>query len=89
MGYIIYISRLHVHYDDSQQYSHRLSTKKILRFFINCFGSLHNIFYERTGTIGSKSETTIPRPLVPRFYRAGGEGKSQTYMFVVGEGHDE
>ena len=49
--------------DGSQQYPHKLSTKKISGFFIDCLRSSHNIFYERTSTIGSKSETSIPRLL--------------------------
>jgi hypothetical protein len=28
-------------------------------------------------------------PPLPRFRRAGREGKSQSYLFVTGEGHDE
>jgi hypothetical protein len=36
----------------------KLSTKKNLIFLINCLRSSHNIFYERMGTIGSK--TWIP-----------------------------
>jgi hypothetical protein len=47
--------------DGSQQHPRKLSTKKILIFFIGCLHSSHNIFYKRTGTIGSKSETLIPR----------------------------
>jgi hypothetical protein len=76
-------------YDGSQQYPRKLSTKKISRFFINCLRSLYNIFYERTVTIGSKSEPNPSPPPLPMFRRAGGEGKRQTYMFVVGEGHDK
>jgi hypothetical protein len=33
------------------------TTKKISRFFIECLRTSHNIFYERTSTIDSKSET--------------------------------
>jgi hypothetical protein len=54
-------SRLPVRCNGSQQYPRKLSTKKISRFFIGCLHSSHNIFYERAGTIGNKSETLIPR----------------------------
>jgi hypothetical protein len=50
-------SRLPVHCDGSQQYPRKLTIKNISRFFIDCLRSSHNIFYERTGTIDSKSET--------------------------------
>jgi hypothetical protein len=35
--------------------------KRSQYFFIDCLRSSHNIFYERTSTIDSKSETLIPR----------------------------
>jgi hypothetical protein len=42
----------------------------------------------RTGTIGSKSGTPIPR--LPHFQGfVEQEGKRQAYLFVAGEGHDE
>jgi hypothetical protein len=37
-------SRLSVRCDGLQQYSRKLFTKKILRFFINCLRSLYNFF---------------------------------------------
>jgi hypothetical protein len=43
----------------------------------------------RTGTIGSKSGTHPSPPTLPRFCRAGREGKRQAYLFVAGEGHDK
>jgi hypothetical protein len=58
-------SRLLVCCDGSQQYPHKLSIKKISRFFIDCLHSSHNIFYERMGTIDGKSETPISR--LPHF----------------------
>jgi hypothetical protein len=58
-------SRLLVRCGGSQQYPRKLSTKKISSFFIDCLHSSYNIFYERTGTIDSKSETPIPR--LPHF----------------------
>jgi hypothetical protein len=83
-------SQLLVRCDGSQQYPRKLFTKKSQRFFIDCLRFSHNIFYECTGTIGSKSEIPIPRlPPLSRFRRAGGEGKRRSYMFVAGEGHDE
>jgi hypothetical protein len=51
--------------DGSQQYPRKLSTNKISIFFIGYLYSSHNIFYERMSTIGSKSETHIPR--LPHF----------------------
>jgi hypothetical protein len=45
--------------------------KTFLRFFIDCLMSSHNIFYKRTGNIGSKSYPSTP-PL-PMFRRAGGK----------------
>jgi hypothetical protein len=57
-------SRLSVRCDGSQ-YPRKLSTKNTSEFFIGCLHSLHNIFYELTGIIGSKSETPIPR--LPHF----------------------
>jgi hypothetical protein len=56
---VLYIitSRLPVRCDYSQQYPRKLFTKKISRFFIGCLHSSYNIFYERTSTIGNKSET--------------------------------
>jgi hypothetical protein len=69
-------SRLPVRCDGSQQYPRKLSTKKISRFFINCLRSSHNTFYERTGTIGSKSETSIPRlPHFQGFVEHEGKGR--------------
>jgi hypothetical protein len=69
-------SRLPVRCDGSQQYLCKLSTKKISRFFIDCLRSSHNIFYERTGTIGRKSETTIPRlPHFQGFVEQKGKGR--------------
>jgi hypothetical protein len=62
---IVETSRLPVRCDGSQQYPRKLSTKKISRFFIGCLHSSQNIFYERAGTLGSKSETPIPR--LPNF----------------------
>jgi hypothetical protein len=62
---------------------------KRFQVFIDCLRSLHNIFYERTSTIGSKLETSIPCPPISRFCRAGGEGKRRAYLFVAGEGHNE
>jgi hypothetical protein len=42
----------------------------------------------RTGTIGSKSGTPIPR--LPHFQDfVEQEGKRQTYLFIAREGHDE
>jgi hypothetical protein len=62
--------------DRSQQYQHKLSTKKILRFFIDCLRSPHNIFYERMSTIGSKSETPITRlPHFQGFVEQEGKGR--------------
>jgi hypothetical protein len=62
--------------DGSQQYSRKLSTKKISIFFISCLHSLHNIFYERTGTIDSKLETSIPRfPYFQGFVEQQGKGR--------------
>jgi hypothetical protein len=42
-----------------------------------------------TSTIGSKSEAPSLASPLPRFRRAGEEGKRQAYIFVAGEGHDE
>jgi hypothetical protein len=72
----LYTSRLPVRCDGSQQYPRKLSTKKISRFFIDCLRSSHNIFYERTGTIGSKSETPVPRlPHFQGFVEQEGKGR--------------
>jgi hypothetical protein len=73
---LIETSQLPMRCNDSQQYPRKLSTKKISRFFIGCFHSLHNIFYERTGTIDSKSETTTPRlPHFQGFVEQEGKGR--------------
>jgi hypothetical protein len=56
---IHFASRLPVCCDGSQQYQCKLSIKKISNFFIGCLHSSYNIFYEPTGTIGSKLETPI------------------------------
>jgi hypothetical protein len=54
----------------------QLSTKKISRFFIDCLCSSHNIVYERTDTIGRKSETPIPRlPHFQGFVEQEGKGR--------------
>jgi hypothetical protein len=37
-------SRLPVHCDGSQQYPHKIFTRNILRFFIDCLRSPYNIF---------------------------------------------
>jgi hypothetical protein len=69
-------SRLPVRCDGSQEYSRKLSTKKISRFFIGCLHSLHNIFYERMCTICSKPETPIPRfPHFQGFVEREGKGR--------------
>jgi hypothetical protein len=73
---INHTSRLSVRCDGSQQYICKLSTKKISRFFIGCLHSSHNIFYERTSTIGNKSETLIPRlPHFQGFIEQEGKGR--------------
>jgi hypothetical protein len=60
----------------SQQYPRKLSTKKNSRFFIGCIHSSYNIFYERTSTICSKSETPIPRlPHFQGFVEQEGKGR--------------
>jgi hypothetical protein len=72
----VYTSRLPMRCDGSQQYPRKLSTKKISRFLIGCLHSLYNIFYECTGTIGSKSETPIPRlPHFQGFVEQEGKGR--------------
>jgi hypothetical protein len=43
----------------------------------------------RMGIIGSKLGTPSSHLPLPRFRRAGREGKSQSYLFVAAEGHDE
>jgi hypothetical protein len=43
----------------------------------------------RTGTISSKLVTPSLASTLPRFCRAGREGKRRAYMFVAEEGHDE
>jgi hypothetical protein len=62
--------------DGSQQYPRKLSTKNISRFFIDCLRFSHNIFYERTSTIGSKLETLIHRlPHFQGFVEQEGKGR--------------
>jgi hypothetical protein len=73
---IISTRRLPVRCDGSQQYPRKLSTKKISRFFIDCLRSSHNIFHERTGTIGSKSETpSLASPHFQGFIEQEGKGR--------------
>jgi hypothetical protein len=50
--------------------------KRSQDFFIDCLRFLHNIFYKRTSTIGSKSETSIPRlPHFQGFVENEGKGR--------------
>jgi hypothetical protein len=49
--------------------------KRSQDFFIGCLRSSHYIFYECMGTVGSKSDPHPSPPPLPRFRRAGGEGK--------------
>jgi hypothetical protein len=52
--------------------------KRSQDFFIDCLRSSHNLFYERTGTIGSKSKTRIPRlPHFQGFVEQEGKGKGR------------
>jgi hypothetical protein len=63
--------------------------KKYLKIFYWLSHSSHSIFYERTGTIGNKSETPIPR--LPHFQGFVEQERKRrgAYLFVAGEGHDE